>query len=276
MAHREQLKFISLLEELFIRERKPDLRILEVGSYDVNGSIRQFFGGCDYVGADLTPGPGVDLVCSGHEIDLPDESFHLTISCECFEHNVDWVATLNNMYRMTRAGGMVVVTCASRGRIEHGTARTNARLSPGTTAVGIDYYKNLTKRDFTKAFDLKHMFDTFRMFYVPTNHDLYFVGWKHGAGVPDGLEAGLKTFEKQVEQIKHMQVRDQLPLVHKAMLSVQASFITLASYVLDDATFQNARFRYLERAAPLKGRIKRMLRLSTDSSLRVSTGESRK
>lgn len=34
------------------------LRVLEIGSYDVNGSVREIFGGCsEYVGVDLREGP---------------------------------------------------------------------------------------------------------------------------------------------------------------------------------------------------------------------------
>lgn len=46
-------------------------RVLEVGSHDVYGTIRSCFGSVgDYVGIDLSPGPGVDLVLSAHELSL--------------------------------------------------------------------------------------------------------------------------------------------------------------------------------------------------------------
>ena len=63
------------------------LRVLEIGSADINGSIRSFFPGSDYTGVDLSAGPGVDVVASGHELALPDRDVDLAISCECFEHN---------------------------------------------------------------------------------------------------------------------------------------------------------------------------------------------
>ncbi len=52
-----------------------------------------------------TEGPGVDVVSSGHALDFPDETFDVTLSCECFEHNPYWLETFRNMHRMTKAGG---------------------------------------------------------------------------------------------------------------------------------------------------------------------------
>ncbi len=72
-------------------------KVLEVGSLDINGSIRQFFVGCDYVGVDLGEGRGVDVVARGEELDYPDDSFDVVASCECFEHNPEWVKTFNNI-----------------------------------------------------------------------------------------------------------------------------------------------------------------------------------
>src|SRR5215207_8155172 len=116
MAHPQQLRFFSIVKDLFVRPHQPGLKVLEVGSYDISGSVRQHFAGCDYTGVDLIPGPGVDVVGSGHEIAFDDGSFDLTVSSECFEHNPYWLETFVNMHRMTRPGGLVVFSCASRGR----------------------------------------------------------------------------------------------------------------------------------------------------------------
>jgi hypothetical protein len=52
-------------------QRMATSRVLEVGSHDVYGTIRSCFGSVgDYVGIDLSPGPGVDLVLSAHELSL--------------------------------------------------------------------------------------------------------------------------------------------------------------------------------------------------------------
>ena len=156
MAHFQQLKFVETIS-LHMNKNQDwqGIKLLEVGAHDVNGSIRQFFVGSDYTGVDLSEGEGVDIVASGHELDLPDASFDISISCECFEHNPEWVGTFSNMHRMTQQGGVVIISCASKGRPEHGTTRTSPEASPGTQDIGWDYYKNLSQRDFDKHFDLK-------------------------------------------------------------------------------------------------------------------------
>jgi len=155
-------------------------RVLEIGSYDVNGTLRDLFSEArEYTGADLKEGPGVDLVSFGHEIDHAGGSYDITLSGECFEHDPHWQDTFINMVRMTRPGGLVAFSCASLGRPEHGTARTDKADSPGTQSRGLDYYRNLTAADFEEL-DLSSMFSRWQFWYLPTHFDLYFVGARTG------------------------------------------------------------------------------------------------
>ena len=154
--------------------------VLEVGSFDVNGGIRGLFSAAeDYVGVDLCEGPGVDCVSSGHELSYPDGSFDISLSSECFEHNPYWRETFLNMTRMTRPGGLVAFSCASRGRVEHGTGRTDPIHSPGTQSRGLDYYRNLEQADFHDL-DLEDLFSSFRFWYLPSHFDLCFAGVRRG------------------------------------------------------------------------------------------------
>ena len=91
------------------------------------------------------------------------------ISCECFEHNPEWVKTFENMVRM--ASGIVIMTCATTGRPEHGTRRT----SPEDAPYCGDYYRNLTEQDFLENCDM----DKFLHYEFSSNSnpaDLYFWG----------------------------------------------------------------------------------------------------
>lgn len=112
MAHYQQLRFVEIASSHVTRSW-AGLSVLEIGSHNVNGSVRPFFAGSDYTGVDLSEGKDVDVVASGHEVAFPDGSFDLAICCECFEHNPQWLQTFTNMHRMTKAGGVVIVTCAS-------------------------------------------------------------------------------------------------------------------------------------------------------------------
>jgi SAM-dependent methyltransferase len=189
MAHPEQLEFIQLVKNQF-PERFVRNRVLEIGSLDINGTIRSFFTECDYIGLDIAEGKGVDVVCEGQKYDAPDASFDVVISCEVMEHNPYWKETMDNMIRLTRPGGLVIMSCATLGRREHGTARSKPGSSPLTVKDGWNYYRNLISRDFKRAINLKalasHKFasnwDTF---------DLYFVGIKAPAGGDDAARLDL-------------------------------------------------------------------------------------
>lgn len=193
MAHRQQLEFIAAVKSVlpdFFRGR----RVLEVGSLDINGSIRSQFQECDYTGADLSEGPGVDIACPGQLLSYPSGHFDVTISCECFEHNPFWLETWTNMLRMTRPGGLVLMTCATTGRREHGTPRSTPDSSPSTVEHGWSYYRNLTAADFSRRLDLGRWFSDYFFVVSPESYDLYFVGRLEGG---PALPASLKTDLRQ-------------------------------------------------------------------------------
>jgi SAM-dependent methyltransferase len=181
MAHPQQLQFVQVAAQ-HMADDFSGKRILEIGSYNVNGSIRPFFPGSTYVGADIIPGPDVDVVCPGEKLAESDETYDLTVSCECFEHNPQWRETFLNMYRMTKPGGVVVFTCATTGRLEHGTRRTLPGSSPGNQDVGWDYYKNLTARDFRSRIRFDELFREHFFTKNAASQDLYFIGRKCGGG----------------------------------------------------------------------------------------------
>jgi len=159
---------------MFIRKR-----VLEIGSLDINGSVRSFFEQCDYTGLDIGPGPGVDVVCEGQKYDAPSASYDLVICCEVMEHNPFWPETFRNMMRLLRPGGIMVMSCATKGRLEHGTTRTDIGSSPHTVDQGWDYYRNLVAKDVTHEVDLSELCS----WGFATNlqsWDLYMLGVKAG------------------------------------------------------------------------------------------------
>lgn len=172
MAHREQREFIE-----DVKNRFPSFfsnkKVLEVGSLNINGSVRDFFNDCCYIGVDLDIGPGVDLVASGESLKFRNDFFDTVISCECFEHNPYWGDTFKNMIRMS--SGIVIMTCATEGRPEHGTTRTSVGESPFTATW--NYYQNLTESDF--SFVDFSIFKKYEFSVNTKSHDLYFWGIKN-------------------------------------------------------------------------------------------------
>jgi len=250
MSHSAQLDFVTAVRDLLI-SNLPEIRVLEVGSYDVNGSVRALFNGCrSYVGSDLTPGPGVDVVRAGQDLDFQDGYFDVSLSCECFEHNPEWIKTFANMIRMTREGGIIIISCASRGRLEHGTSRTNPLVSPGTQAIGLDYYQNLTKDDFVRNFNLVSHFDSHEFFYLPQICDLYFVGIrKRHVRIPENLDA----LKSAVEAISK-RISIPLSLRHLMFLLHTHYPLRILAYILPDSTYRDIAFHYMG----FKSRIKNL------------------
>lgn len=227
MSHPEQIGFFAATAAAncgLIANSK----VLEVGSYDVNGSVRNLFHtASEYVGVDLDAGPGVDVVAYGHEVDHEDGAYDVALSGECFEHDQHWTATFENMMRMTRPGGLVAFTCASRGRPEHGTTRSDAVLSPGTQAQGLDHYRNLTAEDFEGCLPLNSWFSEFRFWYMPLAFDLYF------AGVRAGNVAGRP--KARLPEAQHVQrLKSLMPFPHKIVRAPLAAL----SRALPEARYQ--------------------------------------
>jgi SAM-dependent methyltransferase len=192
MAHAAQIDYVRLVSEhlnQFFRHSK----VLEIGSLDIEGSVRGLFEECDYVGIDVGAGKGVDVVCEGQKYDAPDGSFDVVICCEAMEHNPYWAETFRNMIRLCRPGGLVVMTCATIGRPEHGTSSNGPDASPLTVALGWNHYKNLTAEDFRGAADLQSLYSTYR-FWTNWNHfDLLFLGIKRGKSSEEVSEAWRKA-----------------------------------------------------------------------------------
>lgn len=196
MAHLEQKRFIAIvarhLGDYFTR-----CRVLEIGSLDINGSVRDYFHKCQYTGIDVAEGKGVDLVCQGQEYAAPSDSFDQVISCEAMEHNPHWSATFLNMVRMCKPGGLVLMTCATTGRTEHGTGKAEAESSPLTVKLGWNYYRNLSQADFAGVIDLRAAFSQHHFWINPNSFDLYFCGIKAGKeGKPS------KVWEKLVKEVE--------------------------------------------------------------------------
>ncbi len=86
-----------------------DVSVLEVGSYNVNGSVRSLFNG-PYVGVEST-GAGVDRVVDGDYFYLKNSGrFDLAVSTETLEHDPRPWRTVANMATAVRSGGLVVFT----------------------------------------------------------------------------------------------------------------------------------------------------------------------
>ena len=174
MAHYEQMNFVLGLKYKFPKYFY-NCSVLEIGSLNINGTIRIFFDECKYIGVDIGNGKCVDVVCEGQNLNYDDNFFDTVASCECFEHNPYWLETFLNMYRMTKNNGLLFFTCATTGRPEHGTIDNMKWASPLTQW---NYYKNLTENDFYEKINFNILFSDFKFIVDKSFNDLYFYGIK--------------------------------------------------------------------------------------------------
>ena len=100
-------------------------RVIEVGSYDVNGSLRplvESYYPAEYIGVDIVEGPGVDIICKAEDIleRFGKESFDIVIATELLEHILDWRESIHNIKNICKPGGIILITTASYGCPYHG------------------------------------------------------------------------------------------------------------------------------------------------------------
>lgn len=115
----------SMILQLF-NESMAGKRVLEVGSQDVNGSIRPFVELAlkpkEYIGSDMAAGRGVDIICNSSELieKLGKDSFDVVLSTSMLEHVQDWKAAVHNMKGVCKPGGMMLITTCAPGFQYHG------------------------------------------------------------------------------------------------------------------------------------------------------------
>lgn len=173
MSHTEQRQFCEKVKKI-VPDHFENKRVLDVGSLDINGNNRYLFNNCEYLGLDVGEGKNVDVVSKAHEYN-PEGKFDTIISTEMLEHDKYYKESLRNMFRLLNSGGLLLLTCATTGRAEHGTNRTRPQDAP--LIEWGDYYKNLTEDDIRESLDL----DLFLEYYFEVNNqskDLYFYGVK--------------------------------------------------------------------------------------------------
>lgn len=91
-------------------------RLLEIGSWIAPGqeeiicrrTIAPLVG--EYIGLDMTDGPGVDVVANAKAMPFPDNHFDIIISTDCYEH-VDWPREVTHeAFRVLKPGGIFYLT----------------------------------------------------------------------------------------------------------------------------------------------------------------------
>ena len=103
-------------------QNKNKLKILDVGSYDVNGCYREIFTdkGHDYVGLDMEEGPNVDICPKSTYAwnELTNDEYDVVISGQALEHIEFFWVTVGEIVRVTKKDGLICLI-APNGFEEH-------------------------------------------------------------------------------------------------------------------------------------------------------------
>jgi len=106
---------LSIINQFIKRHLSIDnkLKILDVGSYDVNGSYRHLFANpnWEYIGLDIESGPNVDFVSvDEYNFGLPSDSFDIVLSGNTIEHVKDIFSWVKEIARVAVPGGLICIT----------------------------------------------------------------------------------------------------------------------------------------------------------------------
>jgi SAM-dependent methyltransferase len=124
----------------------PAPRVLEIGSRNLNGGVRDLFPRTTfYWGIDVWEGPGVDEVARAQDWEAP-EPFDLVICTEVLEHVEDWPLIVRTASRSLREGGSAIFTMATDPRGSHSGIIPDV-LQPG------EYYGNVPPTELAMYLD---------------------------------------------------------------------------------------------------------------------------
>jgi hypothetical protein len=131
--HLEAMSFVASAVRTY-DARGP---VYEIGSKNINGTVRVLFPGDDYLGIDVVAGPCVDVVADGATY-VPPTTPATVVCCEVLEHT-EWAgAIVTQAAKVLGDGGLLIISCAGDGRAPH-SAVDGGRLRQG------EFYDNLSR-----------------------------------------------------------------------------------------------------------------------------------
>jgi glycosyltransferase involved in cell wall biosynthesis len=114
------LSVLDFVARALTRGDIADRDVLEVGSRDVNGSVRPLVTELEpksYLGVDVEEGPGVDLLVAAE--DLEPNSADVIVTTEMLEHARDWRGAIRGIKRALRSDGLLILTTRAPGFPRH-------------------------------------------------------------------------------------------------------------------------------------------------------------
>lgn len=100
-----------------IRSISENVKVIEIGSQDVNGTIRSLSPtDFEYIGLDFQNARGVDVVLTDpYKLPFGDESVDIVLSNSCFEHSEFFWLTYLEIMRVLKPTGLFYLNAPSNG-----------------------------------------------------------------------------------------------------------------------------------------------------------------
>jgi hypothetical protein len=145
------------------------ISVIEIGSRDINGSIRPHFPGATWIGLDMIAGPAVDVVCDAMDY-TPPLPVDIVVIAEVLEHCMTWDSLIFHAASWLKPGGKILITCGGPGRDPH------SAFDGGELQVD-EHYGNISQDGLAEEL----RFSGFERIEVSGNEywkDTYAVAWK--------------------------------------------------------------------------------------------------
>ncbi len=136
--HESVMQFV---ERVLPAELVTGRSVLEVGSYNVNGSVRSILEPLNpsrYIGVDMREGPGVDLVCKAEDLDPQELYSDIVVCAEMLEHAEHWVEAMGSM--IDCCGSLFVMTARGPGFPLHDYPSDYWRFTLPVVQEACDYF----------------------------------------------------------------------------------------------------------------------------------------
>ena len=92
--------------------------VVDIGSYDINGTYKSLFPNSKYIGVDTNPGPNVDVIIDSPEWDKL-KNVDVVISGQTLEHVADIPKLMTSIFNVLKVGGIACIIAPSAGEAHY-------------------------------------------------------------------------------------------------------------------------------------------------------------
>lgn len=164
--HPQAYEFVAAAKIAFIEEVPQT--VVELGSFNVNGSVRPLFERSHYIGVDSRAGRDVDIVADATEW-VEAQDVDLVVTTEMLEHCAKPKAVITNARKMLKAGGLFIATMAAPERQPHS-------CNGGPDIPDGEHYANIDPGELRSW--LNRGWEVLDLQHYPDRGDLYVVARK--------------------------------------------------------------------------------------------------